>query len=393
MKENINITIIGAGYVGMSLSVALAQQNSVKLYDTDEDRVNKINNLQSTVEDADISRFLQEKKLSICGTTSKKEAYKDAKYYIIATPTDFDSETNYFDTSSVESTIKDILNFNHNAIIIIKSTIPIGFTKYLKKIFKTERIIFSPEFLREGMALHDNLYPSRIIAGGSHAPAKAFVNILKECSLNLDVKILIMDSSDAEAVKLFSNAYLAMRVSFFNELDSFALSKNLSSENIIKGVSSDPRIGNHYNNPSFGYGGYCLPKDTKQLLANFENVPQKIFTAIVESNNTRKDFVASVIKDLKPKILGVYRLTMKEGSDNLRVSAIQDIIKILKDKKDIEIIIYEPEITDNSFLGCNLENDLLSFKNKADVIICNRDNGDLKDISNKVFSRDIFGIN
>ncbi len=393
MNKKINITVVGAGYVGMSLSVALAQKNIVKIYDIDKNKINKINKLESTIEDADITRFLNEKPLSISGTTNKNEAFNDADYFIIATPTDYDPQTSSFNTSSVEDTIKDIISINQSAIIIIKSTIPIGFTKYLKKVFKSHRIIFSPEFLREGRALYDNLYPSRIIVGGEDAYALKFANILQECSLKDDIEVLVMDSSEAEAVKLFSNAYLAMRVAFFNELDSFAFSKDLSTRNIIKGVSSDSRIGNHYNNPSFGYGGYCLPKDTKQLLVDFEEIPQKIFTAIVESNSTRKDFIASMIQSLEPKIIGIYRLTMKEGSDNFRVSAIQDIVRTLKSKKDIEIIIYEPEILVDQFLGCKVFKDLQSFKEKVDLVVANRDNDVLQDISNKVFSRDIFGIN
>jgi UDPglucose 6-dehydrogenase len=392
MSKKINITIVGGGYVGMSLSVALAQNNTVKLFDIDKNKVNKINNFKSTVEDEDITRFLNEKMLSISATTIKEEAFKDAKFFIIATPTDYNPNTNSFDTSSVDETIRDILNINKNAIIIIKSTIPVGHTKYLKDKFKTDKIIFSPEFLREGRALHDNLYPSRIIVGSRDSSSIEFAKLLKECSLEESTEVLLMDSSDAEAVKLFSNAYLAMRVAFFNELDSFAFSKGLSSKNIIDGVSSDSRIGKHYNNPSFGYGGYCLPKDTKQLLANFEGIPQNIFTAIVKSNSTRKDFIAKMIIDLKPNVIGIYRLIMKEGSDNFRLSAIQDIVQTIRKKKKVEIIIYEPEMKDNQFIGHDVVKDLSSFKESADIVLANRNNEDLKDICYKVFSRDIFGI-
>lgn len=391
MSKNIKITIIGAGYVGMSLAAVLSKKNIVKVLDIDKHKIDLINNFKSTIKDNDIEKFLEDKNLTLSGTTLKEDAYNDADFYIIATPTDFDPEKNYFDTSSVEKTIKDILTVNKNANIIIKSTVPIGFTKHLNKIFKTDRIIFSPEFLREGRALHDNLYPSRIVIGGKSQAAKVFSSILKNCSLSNEVEIIEMDSSDAEAVKLFANSYLAMRVSYFNELDTFALSKELSTKDIIKGISSDPRIGNHYNNPSFGYGGYCLPKDTKQLLANFEDIPQNIFTAIVSSNSTRKKFITDKIIELKPRVIGFYRLVMKEGSDNFRVSAIQEIIRHIKEMHSFEILIYEPTIHDNKFLDYEIINDLDAFKKKSDIIIANRQSKDLKDASEKVFTRDIFG--
>ena len=385
------ITIIGSGYVGMSLSVLLGKGNNhVKILEIDKDKVKKINDGLSTVRDELIEKHLAKNKLNISATLDPKEALTDADYFIVATPTNYDEKTNKFDTESVKSTIEKILKFSKNGTIVIKSTIPIGYTEYLKEEFKTDRIIFSPEFLREGNALYDNLYPSRIVMGDNTQTAVSFAEMLKNLSLKKSTKIIYMSSREAEAVKLFSNTYLAMRVAFFNELDSFAMENKLETLNLISGISEDPRIGNFYNNPSFGYGGYCLPKDTRQLLANYKNIPQNIIQAIVDSNSTRKDYIVKEILKFKPKMIGIYQLAMKSGSDNFRSSSILSIIERIK-KHNIPMVIYEDQILDKSFNGVNIEKDLHIFKNSCDLIITNRITDDLSDVIDKVFTRDLFG--
>ena len=385
------ITIVGAGYVGMSLSILLGKDNNhVKILEIDENKVQQINDGLSTVKDELIERYISKDNLNISATLDPEEAFTDADYIVIATPTNYDEKTNKFDTESVKSTIKKVLTFSKNAIIIIKSTIPIGYTEFLKEKFKTNRIIFSPEFLREGNALYDNLHPSRIIMGDNSPDAMSFAEMLKKQSLKESTKIIYMSSKEAEAVKLFSNTYLAMRVAFFNELDSFAMENKLETFNLISGISEDPRIGNFYNNPSFGYGGYCLPKDTRQLLANYKNIPQNIIQAIVESNSTRKDFIVQQILKFKPKKIGIYQLAMKAGSDNFRSSSILSIIKRIK-KYNIPMIIYEDQISDKSFNGVNVEKDIKIFKNSCDLILTNRITDDLSDVVDKVFTRDLFG--
>tara|TARA_B100000427_G_scaffold323500_1_gene327071 strand:- start:157 stop:1335 length:1179 start_codon:yes stop_codon:yes gene_type:complete len=385
------ITIIGSGYVGMSLSVLLGKGNNhVKILEIDKDKVKKINDGLSTVRDELIEKHLAKNKLNVSATLDPKEALTDADYFIVATPTNYDEKTNKFDTESVKSTIEKILKFSKNGTIVIKSTIPIGYTEYLKEEFKTDRIIFSPEFLREGNALYDNLYPSRIVMGDNTQTAVSFAEMLKNLSLKKSTKIIYMSSREAEAVKLFSNTYLAMRVAFFNELDSFAMENKLETLNLISGISEDPRIGNFYNNPSFGYGGYCLPKDTRQLLANYKNIPQNIIQAIVDSNSTRKDYIVKEILKFKPKMIGIYQLAMKSGSDNFRSSSILSIIERIK-KHNIPMVIYEDQILDKSFNGVNIEKDLHIFKNSCDLIITNRITDDLSDVIDKVFTRDLFG--
>ncbi len=385
------ITVIGSGYVGMSLSVLLGRGNNhVKILEIDKEKVKKINEGLSTVRDELIEKYISKNKLNISATLDPKEALTDADYFIIATPTNYDEKTNKFDTESVKSSIEKILTFSKNGSIIIKSTIPIGYTDYLKEKFKTDKIIFSPEFLREGNALYDNLYPSRIIMGDNSPVAVSFAEMLKNLSLKKSTKIIYMNSREAEAVKLFSNTYLAMRVAFFNELDSFAMENKLETLNLISGVSEDPRIGNFYNNPSFGYGGYCLPKDTRQLLANYKNIPQNIIQAIVDSNSTRKDFIVQEILKYKPKKIGIYQLAMKAGSDNFRSSSILSIIERIK-KYNIPMIIYEDQILDKSFNGVHIEKDFHIFKNSCDLILTNRMTDDLSDVKDKVFTRDLFG--
>lgn len=376
--------------MGMSLSVLLAQHNDVTVLDIDAERVGRINSKQSTVADTEIESFLAEKPLSLTATLDEQVAYKDASFIIVATPTDYDSDTNRFDTSSVDAVVEDALTLNLDALVVIKSTIPVGYTKSLQEKFETDRVIFSPEFLREGQALKDNLSPSRIIVGSQLKAGKEFANLLVEGAEKKDIETLFIRSTEAEAVKLFSNTYLAMRVSFFNELDSYALAHDLETKNIINGVCLDKRIGDGYNNPSFGYGGYCLPKDTKQLLANYDQVPQTLIQAIVSSNTTRKDFIADEILKLKPKKVGFYRLVMKEGSDNFRSSAIQGVMKRIK-AKGTEIVVYEPELEDSEFFGSKVISDLDDFKKTCDVIITNRKAESLKDVEDKCFSRDIFG--
>ena len=392
MINKTKITVVGSGYVGMSLAALLSQNNEVTVLDIDSARVDKINNKLSTVADAEIELFFSEKDLSITATTDKKIAYEGASFVVVATPTNYDTENNYFDTSSVDDVVGDALQLNKQAYVVIKSTIPVGHTKLLQEKYATNRIIFSPEFLREGQALKDNLYPSRIIIGSHLEAGKTFAKILAQGAKKQDIETLFIDSTEAEAVKLFSNTYLAMRVSFFNELDSYALSNDLNAESIISGVCLDERIGGGYNNPSFGYGGYCLPKDTKQLLANFDQVPQTLMQAIVSSNSKRKDFIADSIINLKPRIVGIYKLSMKKDSDNFRASAIKGIMRRIKDK-GIEIVIYEPDLKENEFENLKVLDSLKSFKDISDIIISNRLSSELDDVADKVFTRDLFGVN
>ena len=384
------ITIVGSGYVGMSLSVMIAQKHTVTVLDIDKYRVEKINKKLSTISDTEIEDFLTNKKLSLTATLSKEIAYKNADFIIVATPTNYDDKKNYFDTSSVDKVVQDSLDFNSKATIIIKSTIPVGHTEFLQKKFSSKKIIFSPEFLREGQALIDNLNPSRIVIGSSCNLGKKFAKILAECADKKNIKLLFMSSTEAEALKLFANTYLAMRVSFFNELDTYALSKSLDPKNIIDGICYDERIGHGYNNPSFGYGGYCLPKDTKQLLANFDNIPQELISSIISSNSTRKDFLAEQILKDSPKTIGFYRLIMKEGSDNFRSSSIKGIIKRLNDKS-LNIIIYEPELLETKYLGNKVIKDFSEFELISDLIVTNRISDELLDIDTNVFSRDLYG--
>ena len=383
------ITVVGSGYVGMSLAVLLSKKNKVVILDLDKEKVDKVNNKISTISDPDIENYLSKNELNLSATLNKESAYKDSDFIIIATPTDYDPVTNQFDTSSVDSVVKDALNFNKNALIVIKSTIPVGHTADCKKKNKSDRIIFSPEFLREGRALHDNLYPSRIIIGGHCEKSKIFASLLENAAKKEKIVKIFMDSNEAEAVKLFANTYLAMRVSFFNELDSYALANKLNTKNIIDGVSLDTRIGDGYNNPSFGYGGYCLPKDTKQLLANYSKIPQNLIQAIVTANSTRKDFLTEQILLNKPNTVGIFRLVMKTGSDNFRQSSILGIMNRLI-AKGVELIIYEPTITDISFLGSQVYKDLDEFKVRADLIIANRTLPEIADVVDKVFTRDLF---
>ena len=387
------IAVAGTGYVGLSLATLLSQNNEVVALDVVEDKVNKINNRISPIQDEYIEKYFKEKDLNLKATLDYKEAFNNAKFIIISTPTNYDDEKNFFDTSSVEDIIKKVISMNDdNVIMVVKSTVPVGFIKNMKEKYKINNIMFSPEFLREGKALYDNLYPSRRIIGEKSERAKEFANLLYESCLKKDVPIKFMDSTEAEAVKLFANTYLALRVSYFNELDTYADIKNLNTKDIIDGVCLDPRIGDHYNNPSFGYGGYCLPKDTKQLRANYKDIPENLISAIVESNVTRKEYIAKSVIDRNPKIVGVYRLTMKFGSDNFRASAIQDIMKKISDN-DIEIIIYEPTIKDNKFNNYKIENDLEKFKDSSDIILANRIDDNIKECLEKVYSRDLFNEN
>ena len=390
MKNKTKITVVGSGYVGMSLAVLLAQYNNVVVLDVDPARVEKVNNKQSTVSDPEIEEFLVEKELSLTATLDKQAAYNGSNFVVVATPTNYDPDTNRFDTSSVDQVVSDALELNSDALVVIKSTIPVGHTKSLQEEHETDRIIFSPEFLREGKALKDNLYPSRIVVGSQQETGKAFANLMVEGAEKSEIEILFVRSTEAEAVKLFANTYLAMRVSFFNELDSYALAHDLDTKSIIKGVCLDDRIDDGYNNPSFGYGGYCLPKDTKQLLANYEQIPQTLIQAIVSSNSTRKDFISDFIIKLKPKVVGIYRLVMKQGSDNFRASATLGIMKRIK-AKGIKVLIYEPTYKEAKFYQSKVIDTLHEFKNKSDVIISNRLNAELDDVKEKVFTRDLFG--